>query len=159
MDEEITKMNGVNPRCGAVGHPANPIMIKEIRWPHADQARKHRRLNFFSWGGWGKQREKGSYPLLKLDISNNVAQNISSRWLVLSHCDYQFFYDRLHFCQIILFKTRLMQLLYKFAHLCYGHISIILSRILFTVATNKLSCLKNGGAQISMFFTHCNKKK
>ena len=29
MDEEITKMNGVNPRCGAVGHPANPIMIKE----------------------------------------------------------------------------------------------------------------------------------
>ena len=48
MDEEITKMNGVNPRCGAVGHPANPIMIKEIRWPHADQARKHRQMNFFS---------------------------------------------------------------------------------------------------------------
>ena len=57
MDEEITKMNGVNPRCGAVGHPANPIMIKEIRWPHADQARKHRRINFFPWGGCGSKTQ------------------------------------------------------------------------------------------------------
>ena len=54
MDEEITKMNGVNPRCGAVGHPANPIMIKEIRWSHADQARKHR-LTFFLEGDGASQ--------------------------------------------------------------------------------------------------------
>lgn len=56
MDEEITKMNGLNPRCGAVGHPANPIMIKEIRWPHADQARKHRQMNFFFLRGMGQAK-------------------------------------------------------------------------------------------------------